>query len=192
MVPNLGVFKVNLGRWRPEPDATGAAAFPALASMQKAAFWTSDMYKSTRSVLTRPPLETVMEAVGDDVEQVRVGSTGSRIQCWSGQGAVPRIASALPFRAVVFNLLGLKPDAVESLSCLPCRGMLMDLPVVVIGGIKQADMMMELLEKELGREWGGTKRMMDVFVDGKADPIWFWVRHRCCLLMPASIKCPKV
>lgn len=192
MVPNLGVFKVNLGRWRPDPTTSPDCQFPALASLQKASFWTLDQYKTTRLLLTRPPIDTVQESVGGDIEQVRVGSNGARIQCWSGQGAVPRTSSSLPFRAVVFNLIGLKSDAVESLAVLPCRGMVMDLPVLVIGAIKPVDMVLELLDKEMGREWGGTKRVIDIFMDGKDDPTWFWSRRRCCLLMPPAIKCPKV
>lgn len=40
---------------------------------------------------------------------------------------------------MAFNFIGLKPDTVESFAALPCRVMVMDLPVLVIGAIKPVE-----------------------------------------------------
>ncbi len=87
--------------------------------------------------------------------------------------------------------MGVTADSIESMTVVPCRGMVLELPVIVLGGGRQVGLLLEIIDKDLGREWGGVKRYIDMYMAGD-DPQWMWSKRRLCLILPPSIKCPKV
>jgi hypothetical protein len=144
-----------------------------MASLKKAPFWCHDSYKGVRQVLAQEPMKTTTEAVGKDVEQVRLGNSGARIQCWTGQGGMPMETRQLPFRCVIFNLLNLRADSLEGMQSLPCSGLLLELPVLVLGQPRQVDILVDTIAGLFGREWAGQKRFIDVYVQDSPDATWF-------------------
>lgn len=192
MVPGLTHFKVNLGKWRPELGSDVAQCFPPMTSLKKAPFWCHENFKVVRQLLSKEPLQTSTESIGNDVAQVRLGNSGARIQCWTGQGGMPAETRHLPFRCVVFNLLNIRLDALDGLQSLPCQRLLVELPVLVLGKPREVDSLVDTISRIIGREWAGQKRYIDVYTQDAPDAVWFWAKRKLCMMLPSNINCPKV
>lgn len=188
LLPKTSSVKVNLGRGRLVGN-TSNDRLPKADALLKAELWTSKELQWVRDILASPPMRVEMHVTDDSIKLDT--STGSSIHLLKNTQMMPRALNSLPLSLCIIDARTMTTEDVNLVISAPGRGRFLDVPVAIIGGVTETEVMKAAVKKAVGAEWTGDERCIEVLTsDGNAH--YTCGRKRMQLLFPAGSQGKKV
>ena len=189
LAPKVNALKVNLGRWSLKAEDPGALRMPKKEMLLKAALWESEEFHWLREILKSPPMKVEQAVTGDSVKLDT--SAGSTLHILKNSSGMEKSLSLLPFGMCVIDARSMSVEDAEVITSAPGRSRFLDVPVFIIGGVAETEVMKAAVLKACGSEWTGEHRFIDVFTS-EGTTQYLAARRRLLMLLPQGAQGKKL
>ena len=156
---------MNLGKWRPVTTTEEPGdRIPRGTLLQKAVLWTDDKYKHVRDVLASPLMQVEVASMQDAMRADVAGGRSSILVVNQNQ-SMPGAVSALEFKVVIIDCMGMTVEETHLFDHMPGRSRFTDVPVILFGGVGEVEEARRGVVRSTQSQWTGQTRSMDVLTE---------------------------